>query len=46
MRTVTALTAGGFAVAPIRGVTQGNRMMLVADPDGHKFELVQRGLYR
>ena len=36
------LKAAGFAPSPIRDVAMGYRMMLATDPDGYKYEMVER----
>ena len=36
------LKAAGFAPSPIRDVAKGYRMMMVTDPDGYRYELVER----
>jgi catechol 2,3-dioxygenase-like lactoylglutathione lyase family enzyme len=39
--TAARLRAAGFAPSEIRDVAMGYRMMLVTDPDGYKYELVE-----
>ena len=39
--TAARLRAAGFAPGDIREVAMGYRMMMVTDPDGYKYELVQ-----
>jgi catechol 2,3-dioxygenase-like lactoylglutathione lyase family enzyme len=39
----TQLISAGYAPTPIRDVTAGYRMMLVTDPDGYRYEIVQSG---
>jgi lactoylglutathione lyase len=44
--TAVRLKAAGFTPSAIREVAQGYRVMMVTDPDGYKFELVQRSPQR